>query len=825
MSRLIFEGNTAERLGELFPKPFIEQIRLFDNEIQADVGLYFEVPLNGDESTEYINYMAENLNVFGTFFEESQFNRISKQRLMTDEELRQFYKNSFFTLNFNHNDYRKEIDLSNVEFFFNSEGKRFAKALIEFVYPNAESFLVLPAERYFASFTSFVRPVDEIGATRRTSFARSTGHDALRDMLPQKEERLKNQTSDLVYEKIFRRPDEGPFYIVNTQPRQVYLQADGHYYQKTPLQSLDKRYRKIDLVDHQQVINVINPIVSPFVGSFEEANMIAMTLEEFSVSPRLLTELQKNINKFSNKSRVTSIGKLYESLVDAVADIDNILIGSERLQKRLIPNTRVVDNRETSVEAGATTVISTTNTRLHQDLYSPSQYLTLPFVTRGIRADSSSGGVEYFVKNSSFLFFDYEKSLNYNSYISKIFNPYNILEMFGKNSLNKYYQNNEVEVKKSKGFFATTRTLMKNEFYFIGQDSIDPDDPPGTISKSPGYSRSEYKSYDEDNHYFEKNNYYSKIIEKNFDTIQGLNGYRLRCFEITDLESFDSALNSTSYKVTVTIDDQTMRFYDDLLQKLKTIHGSLREYLDAAEDFCSYNTIDGRFNDFFVDAMENKFGLSLGTLQSTAEYQPTFPWILGPQHYYYIMALINNSWTDLIFNERRIDGSSINIEFLNGLSLSKYNQISPKNGTLEELQDFVPKFKQLVDTLDVGGPIDREQQIYNVDFTGVATLKKIGERTIERSFDIDQQIVDSYEVVDYSDVPIDSDAPTDEDDEDDGGGGIPGAGGGGLVFPPENPGAFLEDIVQDADEEGSGGKTAEEIAEDLPVADVGAPTP
>ena len=90
MSRLIFEGNTAERLGELFPKPFIEQIRLFDNEIQADVGLYFEVPLNGDESTEYINYMAENLNVFGTFFEESQFNRISKQRLMTDEEIRHF---------------------------------------------------------------------------------------------------------------------------------------------------------------------------------------------------------------------------------------------------------------------------------------------------------------------------------------------------------------------------------------------------------------------------------------------------------------------------------------------------------------------------------------------------------------------------------------------------------------------------------------------------------------------------------------------------------------------------------------------------------------
>ena len=34
MSRLIFEGDTAERFGELFPNPFIEQIRLFNNLIE-----------------------------------------------------------------------------------------------------------------------------------------------------------------------------------------------------------------------------------------------------------------------------------------------------------------------------------------------------------------------------------------------------------------------------------------------------------------------------------------------------------------------------------------------------------------------------------------------------------------------------------------------------------------------------------------------------------------------------------------------------------------------------------------------------------------------
>ena len=42
MSRLIFEGNTRERFGDLFPRPIIEEIKVFDNNIEVDVALYFE---------------------------------------------------------------------------------------------------------------------------------------------------------------------------------------------------------------------------------------------------------------------------------------------------------------------------------------------------------------------------------------------------------------------------------------------------------------------------------------------------------------------------------------------------------------------------------------------------------------------------------------------------------------------------------------------------------------------------------------------------------------------------------------------------------------
>lgn len=40
MSRLIFEGDTTDRFGKLFPKPFIQEIRVYDDLIQADVMLF-----------------------------------------------------------------------------------------------------------------------------------------------------------------------------------------------------------------------------------------------------------------------------------------------------------------------------------------------------------------------------------------------------------------------------------------------------------------------------------------------------------------------------------------------------------------------------------------------------------------------------------------------------------------------------------------------------------------------------------------------------------------------------------------------------------------
>ena len=51
MSRLIFEGDTTKRFGEKIPRPFIEQVRAYDNGLEVDIAFYFKVP-NDDASVE-----------------------------------------------------------------------------------------------------------------------------------------------------------------------------------------------------------------------------------------------------------------------------------------------------------------------------------------------------------------------------------------------------------------------------------------------------------------------------------------------------------------------------------------------------------------------------------------------------------------------------------------------------------------------------------------------------------------------------------------------------------------------------------------------------
>jgi|TARA_R100000664_G_C2755132_1_gene142791 hypothetical protein len=55
MSRLIFEGDTTRRFGEKIPRPFIEQIRAYDDGVEVDIAFYFKVSNDDEEVKDFID--------------------------------------------------------------------------------------------------------------------------------------------------------------------------------------------------------------------------------------------------------------------------------------------------------------------------------------------------------------------------------------------------------------------------------------------------------------------------------------------------------------------------------------------------------------------------------------------------------------------------------------------------------------------------------------------------------------------------------------------------------------------------------------------------
>jgi hypothetical protein len=157
MSRLIFEGDTRERFGELFPKPFIEEIRVFDTTIETDVAVYFEVP-EGLTAEEFLEETGmDQLRVYigpilGDTFERAVSLdsggsvSLDAGSILTDVFGEDGDFSSYALLDY----------ASSSEFFYNSNGDKFIKFLITDVTEDTyEYFFQELLEKYIIATTFF----------------------------------------------------------------------------------------------------------------------------------------------------------------------------------------------------------------------------------------------------------------------------------------------------------------------------------------------------------------------------------------------------------------------------------------------------------------------------------------------------------------------------------------------------------------------------------------------------------------------------------------------------------------------------------------------
>ena len=174
--------------------------------------------------------------------------------------------------------------------------------------------------------------------------------------------------------------------------------------------------------------------------------------------------------------------------------------------------------------------------------------------------------------------------------------------------------------------------------------------------------------------------------------------YRLMNFEYRDFMDDDVAYYNTTpeyleysgnpatqYFITVEVEDRTLElynyFYELLLDEWRNF---IENYYEYAVSWCSYNNITDEFNDFFKDAVYEKY--------------PTgsdWPWVRGVYMYNLYRALIFRSFDPASTGAAPGEEGSLESEIIADTKLW-IDKIGPDNGLLSNLELFKNAFSKLL---------------------------------------------------------------------------------------------------------------------------------
>jgi hypothetical protein len=682
MSRLIFEGDTIERFGAIFPKPFIEEVRVYNDHIETDIGLYFEIE-EGVTAEQFIdNTGLQKLKVYVGPLTKVGFDRALRAgtglSFYAGAKIREALDGGEFTsLVLQNGSYRHS-------FFYNSDGDKFVKFILT---DDTWNYDTSNGEQYLISM-SFFEDVERLGVIEEG------------DPLLENAKLLQNQYSAVSYEKVFN--EDGS---LNIGPTVSYIDSDNVFYGSTPIMTLGARYRKSTPIGHVQISQRIQPLITPLVGTVAEADMISMTLQTYSNDPQLLLELKNNINSFTNKSSTTTIGTLYNQLVDVVASLNSLIETQEPLQKRQILNQKIVDFTEDRISLNYYS-INLQPAVDEEDYYISTPYGSRQWVpikkTEDLSGDIDNANEEVAIANKSYHFFDYQRAIYYDSEISRFLNIYNLYQIFNEKGLDNYFRVVKVALKKTMTDGAGLLDAA-GDVYAETPETIDkvlirlePDDNNILTSMFYKYDVSENNISFIKN--FENNQegeiMFSHIAERAFDTVAGnFENYKMKFFEAVEFERAIQNFDNPSHQLVVTVDDRTMEFYKEhIYDRLMRAYDNFESYAGYAEEFCSYNNIDGRFNDFFTEGVERTF-------------EEPYPWIEAPLVFLTFRALLEASYTSGDFYSspyRRTDGTTINeTTLLNGIKLLR-SRVSPISGDLQSVANFRQLFEDLKNIFERG---------------------------------------------------------------------------------------------------------------------------
>jgi hypothetical protein len=607
MSRLIFEGDTISRFGKKIPTPFIEKIKIFEDHIEPTISIYLHIT-EDDATNQEIYTDLSNLYLHSGFM---RIRTIPEQLSLGE---------TFILVS---------------DQIYNSQAKRFAKftyspsqeygTIVGTTIDRLERALTRTSKRdtYYSCFIS-VAEDDDLGSQNSSL---TTQNDSSGEIGEIDERgayaRYSNISSPLVYEKVITAPLSGTGNNrLATDPVVIYEDDAGLPYESVSLQSIQKGFYKTTETFREQLKKEIDNLVASY-GTTEDQQLqslldsISFIAQTKSEDVDFIVELDKVRNSFPSRTSTSAVGTLYNRLKDILFSANDALLLGEGLQKKLVPNTKLISfvglesqNRQISWSSRSATTYSPrpdgTGQYLYNRFFMERQELEVDKLFRGEVYDSGVIQEPNYdvVRNFGYFFFDYEKALHKKSNISQIYPVQKLLNLFGNNSLDGYFQISRTEllrfdndkdiVNKIVSFYSnnltSTSARLPGRGDSVSQIVFKPSSSPDGTATSSGIIEKNY------------------VVLRKFDTAIGLEGYRLLAFEYQDLQRSSTATSAgQSYRFNIEIEDKTIDFYDLLRQQIENAIQELLTYLEFAQEFCSFNNIDGRFNDFFIKGINEQF--------------------------------------------------------------------------------------------------------------------------------------------------------------------------------------------------------------------------
>jgi hypothetical protein len=297
--------------------------------------------------------------------------------------------------------------------------------------------------------------------------------------------------------------------------------------------------------------------------------------------------------------------------------------------------------------------------------------------------------------------FDYRQLLIKNSYLAELVDVEKFLSTFGMEYTQGFFQLIHTEMAKWEPVYEDRLDGSAETFEDISEETIsymtfftDPDHQysPDTPYRSPEANRRNGSAAANN-----VNNFPEKIITNNgtiinqyiaqrnleFATAETEDAldYRMVAIEFQNIDLKSTLLNwdrkvTDQYRLIFRLNDYTKQAMQGVIGQYIMAKTAFSQYLLEAEEACSYNNIDGVFNDFFIRAQTQRY----------AATPSMAPWVYAAvtyiKHLDFLMNVYGGDKTQMLLAAKQI-----------------VQNISPQAGTLSHVRAFAAKMEGMYDEL------------------------------------------------------------------------------------------------------------------------------